>query len=59
MRADDRRPRALSEDVPFGLKPHVVQTWKLSTDPAFIAEVRDVAEYCQRITGPGHQGACR
>jgi transposase len=26
----------------FGLKPHVVQTWKLSTDPAFIAKVRDV-----------------
>jgi hypothetical protein len=27
----------------FGLKPHVVQTWKLSTDPEFIAKVRDVA----------------
>jgi transposase len=26
----------------FGLKPHVVQTWKLSTDPQFIAKVRDV-----------------
>jgi len=26
----------------FGLKPHVVETWKLSTDPAFIAKVRDV-----------------
>jgi transposase len=26
----------------FGLKPHVVQTWKLSTDPEFIAKVRDV-----------------
>jgi transposase len=26
----------------FGLKPHVVQTWKLSTDPQFIGEVRDV-----------------
>src|SRR5580692_6828218 len=27
----------------FGLKPHVVETWKLSTDPQFIAKVRDVA----------------
>ena len=26
----------------FGLRPHVVQTWKLSTDPQFIAKVRDV-----------------
>jgi hypothetical protein len=26
----------------FGLKPHAVQTWKLSTDPEFIAKVRDV-----------------
>ena len=26
----------------FGLKPHVVQTWKLSSDPEFIAKVRDV-----------------
>jgi transposase len=26
----------------FGLKPHVVQTWKLSTDPQFIDKVRDV-----------------
>jgi transposase len=26
----------------FGLKPHVVQTWKLSTDPMFIDKVRDV-----------------
>jgi transposase len=26
----------------FGLKPHLVETWKLSTDPAFIAKVRDV-----------------
>jgi transposase len=26
----------------FGLKPHVVETWKLSADPAFIAKVRDV-----------------
>jgi len=27
----------------FGLKPHIVQTWKLSTDPLFIGKVRDVA----------------
>jgi transposase len=26
----------------FGLKPHVVETWKLSADPEFIAKVRDV-----------------
>jgi transposase len=27
----------------FGLKPHIIQTWKLSTDPQFIDKVRDVA----------------
>lgn len=27
----------------FGLEPHLVETWKLSTDPEFIAKVRDVA----------------
>ena len=26
----------------FGLKPHLVQAWKLSTDPQFIDKVRDV-----------------
>jgi transposase len=26
----------------FGLKPHLMQTWKLSTDPQFIDKVRDV-----------------
>src|SRR2546423_342088 len=26
----------------FGLKPHAVQSWKLSTDPQFIDKVRDV-----------------
>jgi transposase len=26
----------------FGLKPHLVETWKLSSDPQFIARVRDV-----------------
>jgi len=26
----------------FGLKPHLVETWKLSTDPQFVDKVRDV-----------------
>jgi transposase len=26
----------------FGLKPHAIQTWKLSTDPLFVDKVRDV-----------------
>ena len=26
----------------FGLKPHLVQTWKLSADPQFIDKVRDI-----------------
>jgi transposase len=26
----------------FGLKPHVVERWKLSTDPQFIEKVRDI-----------------
>jgi transposase len=26
----------------FGLKPHIVETWKLSADPMFIDKVRDV-----------------
>jgi transposase len=26
----------------FGLKPHLVETWKLSTDPQFVEKVRDV-----------------
>src|SRR5512135_2908822 len=26
----------------FGLKPHLVQTWKLSTDPQFVDKVREV-----------------
>src|SRR5215831_21279395 len=26
----------------FGLKPHLQETWKLSTDPQFIEKVRDV-----------------
>src|SRR6185369_7759274 len=27
----------------FGLKPHLVETWKLSADPQFTEKVRDVA----------------
>ncbi|MDK1471848.1 IS630 family transposase [Streptomyces sp. 549] len=41
----------------FGLKPHIVETWKLSTDPQFVAKVRDVVgiylsppEYAQVLT---------
>ena len=30
----------------FGLKPHIVETWKLSTDPQFIDKVRDVVGLC-------------
>ena len=26
----------------FGLKPHLAETWKLSTDPQFIDKVRDI-----------------
>jgi transposase len=26
----------------FGLKPHAIESWKLSTDPAFVDKVRDV-----------------
>ena len=26
----------------FGLKPHIVETWKLSEDPLFVEKVRDV-----------------
>src|ERR1700758_4729603 len=36
----------------FGLKPHAVQTWKLSTDPDFIAKVRDVVGLC--MSPPEH-----
>ena len=30
----------------FGLKPHLVQTWKLSTDPRFIDKVWDIVGLC-------------
>jgi hypothetical protein len=36
----------------FGLKPHLVETWKLSSDPQFIAKVRDVVGLC--MNPPGH-----
>ena len=45
---DDGRETGLSQSSvsriwrAFGLKPHAVETWKLSTDPEFIAKVRDV-----------------
>jgi hypothetical protein len=26
----------------FGLKPHAIETWKLSTDPLFVDKVRDI-----------------
>lgn len=39
----------------FGLKPHLAQTWKLSTDPQFIEKVRDVVRAVSRPArgGPG------
>jgi transposase len=51
----------------FGLKPHIVQTWKLSTDPQFIDKVRDVVGLCMSPpeNGPrsrpwtGRPRACR
>jgi hypothetical protein len=27
----------------FGLKPHLIETWKLSADPQFTGKARDVA----------------
>jgi transposase len=50
----------------FGLKPHLVDTWKLSTDPQFIDKVRDIVglyldppaqalvRHCKRINDSGH-----
>ncbi len=38
----------------FGLKPHLVDTWKLSTDPQFVDKVLDVvdslAHCCHKLT---------
>jgi transposase len=42
----------------FGLKPHVIETWKLSTDPQFVDKVRG----CRRLVhGPAGErvGSCR
>ncbi|WP_234019279.1 hypothetical protein [Streptomyces sp. Tu6071] len=25
----------------FGVKPHIVETWRLSTDPQFVTKARD------------------
>jgi hypothetical protein len=36
------RPGAVRIWRAIGLKPHTVETWKLSTDPEFIGKVRDV-----------------
>jgi hypothetical protein len=36
---------------PFGLKPHLVETRKLSADPQFIEKVRDVVGRC--LAHPG------
>ena len=42
------RPAGMSQSAvsriwrAFGLKPHIVETWKLSTDPQFVTKVRDV-----------------
>ena len=42
---------------PFGLKPHVVETWKLSSDPEFIARARDVVGlYVSRPKPPTANG---
>ena len=38
-----RRPRAISRIWrAFGIKPHLVRTWKLSADPEFITKVRHI-----------------
>ena len=31
----------------FELKPHAIETWKLSTDPQFVDKVRDVVGLSQ------------
>jgi transposase len=36
----------------FGLKPHRVDDWKLSTDPQFIEKVRDIVGLYLAIAGP-------
>ena len=41
-RAACRPPRCGESGAPFALQPHRVETFKLSTDPDFVAKVRDV-----------------
>ena len=45
-RGRDRRDAGAGSCLPdlagLGLKPHIVETWKLSTGPQFIDKVRDV-----------------
>jgi hypothetical protein len=40
-----------------GLKPHLIQTWKLSSDPELIAKVRDVVALTCATT-PGCTWTC-
>ncbi len=42
----------------FGLKPHRVETFKLSADPYFVEKVRDIAA-CTAATVSGHSGQRR
>ena len=41
----------------FGLKPHLVDTWKLSTDPQFVEKVRDVVGLYLDLPGAALTGA--
>ena len=41
----------------FGIKPHLAQTFKLSTDPFFIEKVRERSR-CSRDFHHGLLGAC-
>ncbi|WP_439375809.1 hypothetical protein [Bradyrhizobium sp. DASA03120] len=40
----------------FGLQPHRLETFKLSTDPNFVAKVRDVVGLY--ISPPAHASFC-
>ena len=43
----------------FGLKPHQIDTVKLSNDPQFIDKVRDVVGFVYRPAGKGGRVVCR
>jgi hypothetical protein len=43
----------------FRLKPHLVDTFKLSADPQFIEKVRDVVRALPRPAGAGAGPVCR